>query len=637
MDKSEFRKYIRSTYTGKLALAAVEDMADATFDRVDINNNGSITFEEFKQALLQNQLGTDHEDFTLQLRPMKGLPRNEIEVLQLVGERFHLEPGQTPQDRPDERCAYFLFKGEGELVFGDEEATDRKLSSAHPEQAFFSMRELFVDQKAILKFKALTACDVIKIPRDDVSALALNNHKGATKLIERMGTIMYERTMHSKDQIEAKQKNGPITASESKFITEHKALLLGYALKYHSLGKKGKLEIMPTKNLGSASALSIAYSPGVAEPCLAIKDNPDLSYEYTTRGHLVGVVSNGTAVLGLGNIGALASKPVMEGKAVLFKQFGGVDSFDVEIDQQDPDKLIDTIVSLEPTFGGINLEDIKAPECFYIEPECQRRMNIPVMHDDQHGTAIIAGAGLVNAVRIAGKNIADVKVVVNGCGAAGFTCAKHFVRLGVKKENVICCDKDGVVYKGRGDLVADPKLYLHEVATESPFRTLSEAIEGADAFCGLSAPNCLTPEMLLKMNNSPLVFALANPTPEIDYNLAMRTRDDCIMGTGRSDLPNQINNVCAFPYIFRGALDVRASKINEDMKMAATQAIANLARSDDTFGPKHIIPDALDPRLLYHISPAVAEAAINSGVARMHIDIGEYTDMLKEKQTLGAL
>eukprot|EP01134_Creolimax_fragrantissima_P006316 CFRG6316T1 len=638
MDKDEFRRYIRSTYTGSLEPSAVEGMADATFDRVDVEGNGSITFSEFKQALLQNQLGTDHEDFTLQLQPMKGLARSEIEVLQLVGERFHLKPGESPENRADERCAFFLFKGEGELKFKDTlDHGDRKISSTTPATAFFAMRELFVDSKALLRFVATTPCDVIKIPRDDISALALNNHKGATTLIERMGTLMYERTMKSKERIEEKQKEGATTEEELEFLQEHKNLLLGYALKFHSLGKKGKLEIVPTKNIGSASALSIAYSPGVAEPCLAIKNNHDFSYEYTTRGHLVGVITNGTAVLGLGNIGALASKPVMEGKAVLFKQFGGVDSFDVEIDQNDPDKLIDTIVSLEPTFGGINLEDIKAPECFYIEAKCQERMSIPVMHDDQHGTAIIAGAGLLNAARIAGKNLADIKVVVNGCGAAGFTCAKHFVRLGVKKENVICCDIDGVIYKERADLVADPNLYLHEVATETSARFLADAIDGADAFCGLSAPNCLTPEMLLKMNASPLIFALANPTPEIDYNLAMQTRDDCIMGTGRSDLPNQINNVCAFPYIFRGALDVRATMINEEMKMAATQAIAYLARSNPNFGPTHIIPSPLDPSLLYTISPAVAAAAMSSGVARIQVDIGDYTGMLKEKQTLGSL
>ena len=395
------------------------------------------------------------------------------------------------------------------------------------------------------------------------------------------------------------------------------------------------MAISSSKTVGTAADLSVAYSPGVAEPCLAIKAKPELSYEYTSRGHLVGVVSNGTAVLGLGNIGALASKPVMEGKAILFKKFGYLDSFDIEIAENDPDKFIDIVCSMEPTFGGINLEDIKAPECFYIEREIQKRMNIPIMHDDQHGTAIIAGAGLQNALELVNKDIGDIKVVVSGCGAAGFTCAKYFITLGVKPENLIACDIRGVVHKGREDL-EDPNNYLNEIATSSSVRSLQEAIQDADVFFGLSVGGLLKPEMLSSMNRDPLVFAMANPNPEISYYLAKETRSDVIMGTGRSDFPNQINNVCAFPYIFRGAIDCRATEINVEMKKAATAAIAKLAKtgSDFTFGREYIIPKPFDKRLLTEVAPAVAQAAASVGVAQKQLDISQYKSQLEEEQVL---
>lgn len=390
--------------------------------------------------------------------------------------------------------------------------------------------------------------------------------------------------------------------------------------------------------MGTAADLSVAYSPGVAEPCLAIKARPELSYEYTSRGHLVGVVSNGTAVLGLGNIGALASKPVMEGKAILFKKFGYLDSFDIEIAETDPNKFIDIVCSLEPTFGGINLEDIKAPECFYIEKEIQKRMNIPIMHDDQHGTAIIAGAGLLNSLELVNKRIEDIKVVVSGCGAAGFTCAKYFISLGVKPENLVACDIRGVVHVGREDL-QDPSNYLNEIATNSSVRTLKEAIVDADVFFGLSVGGLLKADMLKSMNRDPLVFALANPNPEISYYLAKDTRSDVIMGTGRSDFPNQINNVCAFPYIFRGAIDCRATEINIEMKKAATDAIARLAKtsSEYEFGANFIIPKPFDKRLLTEVAPAVARAAAEVGVAQKVLDIHEYTSRLEEEQVLSSV
>ena len=389
--------------------------------------------------------------------------------------------------------------------------------------------------------------------------------------------------------------------------------------------------MVPTKAVGSAADLSIAYSPGVADPCVAIAEDAAHAYDYTAKGHLVGVVSNGTAVLGLGDIGALAGKPVMEGKAVLFKRFADVDAFDIEVDEKDPKRLIDIVCALEPTFGGINLEDIKAPECFEVERECKRRMNIPVFHDDQHGTAIVAGAGLLNALELVKKDISALRVVVSGKGAAGFTCAKYFIALGVPREQVLICDRNGVVYTGRGD-----SGYVTELAVDTDARSLEDAMAGADVFLGLSKGNLVSPEMLKSMAPNPLVFALANPTPEIDYETARATRDDVIMATGRSDYPNQINNVIAFPYIFRGALDCRARAVDESMKHAATQAIARLARSgghgpgEDSvaFGPEFIIPKPFDARLLVEVASAVAEAAMQSGLAGIEIDLEEYRSTL---------
>jgi malate dehydrogenase (oxaloacetate-decarboxylating)(NADP+) len=406
------------------------------------------------------------------------------------------------------------------------------------------------------------------------------------------------------------------------------------ALAYHAREPKGKIEVVPTKPTATQRDLSLAYTPGVAQPCLEIHRDPLLAYEYTSKGNLVAVISNGTAVLGLGNIGALAGKPVMEGKGVLFKRFAGIDVFDIEVASEDPEDVIRTVRLLEPTFGGINLEDIKAPECFEIETRLQREMSIPVFHDDQHGTAIISGAALLNAVEIAGKRVDSVRIVFSGAGAAALGCLRLWLRLGVRKENVMLCDRKGVVYVGRPDSTEPNKA---EFAAETPARTLGDALVGADVFVGLSVGGIVSPEMLPSMAPNPIVFAMANPDPEISYEAATAARADVIMATGRSDYPNQVNNVLGFPFIFRGALDVRAREINDEMKLAALRALAELAREDvpDSvlkaygleslrFGRQYLIPKPFDHRVLLTVPPAVAKAAMDSGVARLELDLDAY-------------
>jgi malate dehydrogenase (oxaloacetate-decarboxylating)(NADP+) len=413
------------------------------------------------------------------------------------------------------------------------------------------------------------------------------------------------------------------------------------ALLYHSQGKPGKIEVVPTKPYSSQRDLSLAYSPGVAEPCLEIEKDPNAAYEYTSKGNLVAVISNGTAVLGLGDIGALAGKPVMEGKGLLFKIFAGIDVFDIEVNEKDPEKFIQVVKAIAPTFGGINLEDIKAPECFEIEERLKAELDIPLMHDDQHGTAIISSAGLINALEIVGKKIEDVKIVVNGAGAAANSCTQLYMMLGAKLENIVMVDSKGVINKQRTDLNARKKPF----ATDRTITTLAEAVIDADVFLGLSIAGVLSKEMVRTMNVNPIVFALANPNPEISYEDAMAARQDVIFATGRSDYANQINNVLGFPYIFRGALDVRAKCINEEMKLAAVLAIAELTKQPVpdvvnaaynlkrlSFGRDYIIPKPLDPRLLTIVSPSVAKAAIDSGVARKVItDWDEYKVQLREK------
>lgn len=413
------------------------------------------------------------------------------------------------------------------------------------------------------------------------------------------------------------------------------------ALDYHKHPQPGKIKITATKALTTQQDLALAYSPGVAAPCLSIAENPATAADYTSRANMVAVVTNGTAVLGLGDIGPLAAKPVMEGKGVLFKKFAGIDVFDIEIDEKDPDKLIDIIASLEPTFGGINLEDIKSPECFYIEEKLKKRMKVPVFHDDQHGTAIICGAAVINALHIVGKDISKVKLVTSGAGAAGMACLDLLVALGMNIDNIIVSDANGVLYEGRDDLESDrKKAYARGVKQQS----LSEALEGADIFLGVSVAGVLKPDMIKNMANDPLIMALANPTPEIMPDVALEARPDAIIATGRSDYPNQVNNVLCFPYIFRGALDVGATHINEAMKTACVHALAKLARLEASevsskayggkelkFGREYLIPQPFDPRILLHVAPAVAKAAIESGVATRHIeDMTAYENQLTE-------
>jgi malate dehydrogenase (oxaloacetate-decarboxylating)(NADP+) len=412
------------------------------------------------------------------------------------------------------------------------------------------------------------------------------------------------------------------------------------ALLYHSQGKPGKIEVTPTKPHSTQADLSLAYSPGVAEPCLEIEKNNELAYDYTTKGNLVAVISNGTAVLGLGDIGALAGKPVMEGKGLLFKIYAGIDVFDIEVDEKDPEKFIQVVKAISPTFGGINLEDIKAPECFEIEERLKAELDIPVMHDDQHGTAIISAAGLLNALEIAGKNIEEVKIVVNGAGASAVSCTKLYIALGVTPGNIIMLDSKGVLSADRSDLNESKQQFA---TTRTDVKNLEDAVKGADVFLGLSKGNVLSKEMVQTMAPNPIVFALANPYPEISYDDAKAAREDIIIATGRSDFPNQINNVIGFPYIFRGALDTRARQINEEMKLAACKAIAELAKQPVpdmvnaaynvnklSFGGDYIIPKPVDPRLITEVSSAVARAAIESGVARKNIDDWDaYKDNLR--------
>ena len=413
------------------------------------------------------------------------------------------------------------------------------------------------------------------------------------------------------------------------------------ALEYHSLPRPGKIAVVPTKRLTNQRDLSLAYSPGVAEPCLEIKRNPDDAYRYTSKGNLVGVVTNGTAVLGLGNIGALAGKPVMEGKGNLFKQFADLDVFDLEVGSEDPDDVIRFCQLLEPTVGGINLEDIRAPDCFYIEETLRKTMKIPVFHDDQHGTAIISGAALMNALEIVGKPISSVRVVFSGAGAAAIATATHYVRLGVRQENILMCDRSGVIYTGR---VNDMDPYKARFANHTPARTIAEALDGADVFVGLSVAGAVTSEMVARMAPEPIIFALANPMPEILPDQVRAVRSDAIIATGRSDYPNQVNNVLGFPFIFRGALDARATEVNEEMKMAATRALAALAKEEVPesvtalyglrsvkFGRDYLIPFPFDPRVLLWVAPAVAWAAVASGVAKEFVDVEDYREQLEAR------
>ena len=492
---------------------------------------------------------------------------------------------------------------------------------------------LFHQSHRVASAVATDHSTLLRVPTDEFWPRVLNQDEAAVRLIQALGQVMMDRLQ--RQDLEMMRRAEERGVDTQAFKSLKNSLMADWSLKYHRIGLPGKLAIAATKPSGTSAALSIAYSPGVAEPCIAIAADPQRAFDYTSKGHLVGVITNGTAVLGLGPIGALASKPGMEGKAILLKRFADVDAFDIEVEERDPDRLIDIVCAISPTFGAINLEDIRAPECFRIERECQERLQIPVFHDDQHGTAIVAGAALLNALDLIGKSLDSVRLVFSGAGAAGFSCAQHFLRMGARVENVLMTDKDGVVYKGR---TCDG--YLEPLARDTSHRTLADAIEGADVFMGVSVGNVLSAAMLSSMAADPIVFAMANPTPEIDPALAMETRSDVIMGTGRSDLPNQINNVLAFPYIFRGALDARVSCVNDEMKLAATRAIAELARLPVTedagfdgaglsLGRTYVVPKSFDRRLLEWVSAAVAEAAMRSGVAGKSLDIEAYRERLR--------
>ena len=522
-------------------------------------------------------------------------------------------------------CFFVIAEGTVEVLKGGRPIAELGAGSILGEMALFN-RDLRTSGA-----RSRERSTLLSIPTADFVRLVLQQNPVAVKVMATLGRLMVQR-LQARDTELLRQagQDDQEGAGQLEEFALRKALMADWALRYHALGLPGKLAIVPAKPVGTAADLAVAYSPGVAEPCLEIARDPGRAYDYTTRAHLVGVVTNGTAVLGLGHIGALASKPVMEGKAVLFKRFADLDAFDIEVDETDPGRFVDVVCALGPTFGGINLEDVRAPECFWIETECQRRLDIPVFHDDQHGTAIVAGAALLNAAELVQKPFDRLRVVFSGAGAAGFACARYFLALGVRRENLVLTDKDGVVYRGRGD-----GNYLDDLAAETRARSLSDAIEGADVFVGVSAPNVFTPAMLRSMSRDPIVFALANPVPEIDYRLAVSTRPDVVMATGRSDYPNQVNNVIAFPYVFRGALDVRARAINEEMKLAATAAIAALARevvtaeagleaSGFSFGRGYLIPKPFDRRLLERVPAAVAEAAARSGAARIELDPALY-------------
>ncbi|CAN5590690.1 hypothetical protein BH23ACT7_BH23ACT7_08820 [soil metagenome] len=560
-----------------------------------------------------------------------GLSGDELDAIVAVADRLEITAGgEIFAEGSEGESLYVILDGAVEL-----RRSGQVVGELGPGD-FFGEMSLFNRYIRVAQAVATADARLLGFRRQRLQPLVLRHHPAAVKVVQRLGAMTVERLQRVESlDAHVADEDPALAGALDEYRQLKQRLLAGWALAYHSIGKPGKLEIASTKPSATAADLSVAYSPGVAEPSLAIRDDADAAYTYTGKGHLVGVISNGTAVLGLGSIGAAAAKPVMEGKAVLFKRFADLDAFDLEIDEEDPGRFVDIVVALALTFGGINLEDIRAPECFDIEAECQRRLDIPVMHDDQHGTAIIAGAALRNALELVGKDIGDVRVAFAGAGAAGFATAKFLLALGVAREHLLLSDAEGVVYAGRGD-----GNYLEELAADTPARTLADAVEGADVFIGVSAGGVLRPAMLRSMARDPIVFALANPTPEIDPAVARQTRPDAVLATGRSDHPNQVNNVLAFPYLFRGALDVRAREVNQAMKLAASEAIAALAREPVTteagydgagltFGRGYLIPKPFDRRLLPAVAGAVAEAALRSGVARVGLHLGEYREGLR--------
>ena len=532
-----------------------------------------------------------------------------------IGTKIYVKKNDYICKKDQEALSFFiLLKGTVTIYQGNNNYL--KLDKG----SLFGEMSIFFSEKRTTDVSAVTNVELLSIPTNIFMRDVLKQEKVAINILQFLGSIMMERIQQYEHNL-LNQLNPD--DDETQKIHKLKELLISeWALKYHNIGKAGKIEIVANKPSSSTEDLAICYSPGVAKPCEEIYKNPSKAYDYTSKGHLVGVISNGSAILGLGNLGPLASKPVMEGKAILFKKFADIDAFDIEINESNPEKLVDIICSLEPTFGGINLEDIKSPECFYIEQEIQKRLSIPVFHDDQHGTAIIVAAGILNAVKLTNKKINNLKIVFSGIGAAGYTCAKYLLNFGISKEQIIMTDIDGVLYKGR----EKEKIYYDDLAQSTSLRTLKQAIEGADIFIGLSKGNILSTSMLKSMNVNPIIFALANPIPEINVAKAIDTRSDLIIATGRSDYPNQVNNVLAFPYLFKGALAVQASCINLDMKMAATKAIASLVHKPSLnkdlkhlkFGKNYIIPKPHDPRLAEQVTKAVAEAAVKTNVAKQN-------------------
>jgi malate dehydrogenase (oxaloacetate-decarboxylating)(NADP+) len=558
-------------------------------------------------------------------------PAEQTAILSL-GQAITAAAGETIAEEGSPGTGfYFLLSGRVAILKDGREITQLESGAVLGEMSLFNQN---VRTSTV---RAVEPCSLLFIPAPEFIALVLQPEPAAVKVMQALGQLMVRRLEEREADLlqQADRESQEATPAIAEFSSLRRRLLADWALQYHAMDRPGKLATVSSKPVGTAADLSVAYSPGVAEPCIAISKDPERVYDYTSRSHLVGVITNGTAVLGLGNIGPSASKPVMEGKAVLFKRFAELDAFDIEVDETDPERFVEIVCALAPTFGGINLEDIRSPECFLIEEACRKRLDIPVFHDDQHGTAIIVGAALLNALDVVGKRVDDVRVVFSGAGAAGLACAKHFLVLGVRREYMVVTDLHGVVHTDRA-----MGNYLQPVAAETEARTLADVMPDADVFVGASAGNVLRPELLAKMSRNPVVFALALPEPEIPPLLALQTRSDVVLATGLSEYPNQINNVIAFPYLFRGALDVRARAIDEEMMIAATRAIASLARlapTSDTsmelpnvaFGRDFLLPRPFDRRLLTQVSPAVAEAAMHSGAARRAVDMSQYRRYLE--------
>eukprot|EP01125_Pyxidicula_operculata_P011995 TRINITY_DN3935_c0_g1_i1.p1 TRINITY_DN3935_c0_g1~~TRINITY_DN3935_c0_g1_i1.p1 ORF type:complete len:773 (+),score=124.68 TRINITY_DN3935_c0_g1_i1:28-2346(+) len=620
LDREEFEHFLGVTST----LKPIDPvLMNRIWSELDVDGTGKISWAECRHGIAKLHLVATPMFFEDTL-DISLLSQQEKEILYLIAERIHLTKGEIVLHQ-DSYTPYFFVLINGEVEIS---RNDYVVTTLQKEGEVFG-GENFVSMPCIKRITCVSkTVDLWRIAIDDLLPLIFHSHVGAIKLLKRVCTTLIERIQ----KISAIAVINENLTKDKRWIEYSTRILSRIALFYQGLHRFGKLEVRPTKTIGQLRDFSIAYSPGVAEPCLAIKTEPSKIYEYTAKEHLVAVVTNGSSVLGLGNIGPSASKPAMEGKAVLFKKFGGLDAYDIEIDEQDPERFVAIVQSLEPTFGAINIEDIKSPDCFYIEKELQKRCKIPIMHDDQHGTAVVAGASLLNALDITKKRIQDIKVVINGCGAAGYCCANFFISLGVNKNNLFALDSKGVVHKNRFDIKDNPSHRLYHIAQDTEYRTLEDVIVDADVFLGASIGGALKPELLHKMNEKPFVCALANPIPEISYNVAKRTRNDILIATGRPEFPNQINNVSVFPYIFRAAMDVRSSLINEEMKQAACRTISNIARdTPERYGADYLIPEAHDPRLKIEVTVAVAIAAMESGVATKHLDLEEYRTQLMQE------